>query len=66
MEMVQHKALVKQMSTAMMMALVHYVLVRKEVMRVLWLIRTLDALLTILNVLQEHAFALELQPMQMR
>ena len=64
--MVQHKAPVKQMNSVMMMVHVLCALVRKEVMRVLWLIRILDALLTILNVLQENVFALELQLTQMQ
>ena len=66
MEMVQHKAPVKQMSSVMPTALVQYAPVRKEVMRVLWLIRILDALLTFRNVHQENAFALELQLTQMQ
>ena len=58
--MAQHKAPVKQMSFVILMVLVQYALVRKEVMRGLWLIRILGVLLTILNVLLENVFALEL------
>ena len=64
--MVQLRAPVKQTSFVMKMVLVQYALVRKEVMRVLWLIRTLDALLTIQNALPENASALELQLTQMQ
>ena len=66
MEMVQHKAPVKQMSIAMLMVLVHYALLRKEVMRVLCLIHTPHARLTILNAHQESVFVSELPLTQMR